>query len=141
MPLVLAMMTRPPKHGQISYQKSILLCRCITDDPDTYLCLVSSDSFILVIFQGEVTCNTFCISRASHYSKSTPSQPYHTLETQKEGSTVDSTSVQWLYLRVSPEHACWEGFQMCLVSVHPEGHTYSGSVPRQLLADIPDQTL
>ena len=72
------------------------------------------------------SCNTSCTSRASHYSKSTPSQPLHTLETQKWGSTVKSTSVQWSPLRVSPEYACWEGFQMCLGSVYPEGHKKTG---------------
>ena len=38
-----------------------------------------------------------------NYSKSTPSQPYHTLGTQKGGSTVESTLVQWLSKGISPE--------------------------------------
>ena len=69
-----------------------LRCRCITDDADTLPCVVPSDSFILVIHRGEATWNTFCTPCASHHSKSTPSRPYHTLETQKDGSAVESTS-------------------------------------------------
>ena len=40
-----------------SHQQSTLICRCITDDSDTYPCPVSSDPFLSVI-QGVITYNT-----------------------------------------------------------------------------------
>ena len=47
---------------------------------------------LLVNHRKEVTCNTGCTPCTSHYSKSTPSRPYHTLETQKGGSAVEGTT-------------------------------------------------
>ena len=83
----------------------------------------------------EVNCNTFCASRASHYSESTLSQSYHTLETQKGGGTVESTLVRWLTLRYPRNrHACWKSFHCALgPSAQIKGHT---SIVARLLAHI-----
>ena len=42
-----------------SHQQSTLICRCITDNPDTYYpCPVVSDPFLSVIQEGEIMCDT-----------------------------------------------------------------------------------
>ena len=78
----------------------ICLHTTTTDDPDPYPCLVCHLTHLSWLSTNEeVNCNTFCTLRASHYSKSTPSQPYHTPDTQKGVDTVESTLVRWLSLR------------------------------------------
>ena len=118
-----------------------LRCRCITDDPDTLPCVVPSDYFLLVIHRGEVTWNTFCTPCASHYSKSTPSRPYHTLETKKGGSAVESTSYNngWPG-DISGTYASWKCFLWCFGHVRSQRTHIHGFNPKQLLAYIPDPT-
>ena len=78
--------------------------------------------------------NTSCTLRASAYSKSTPSQPYHMIGTQQGRGTVESTLVRWSALRYPrSRHSCWESFQ-CALS--PSAHKCHTSIRAKSLAHI-----